>query len=382
MGVTQTPHQNPTIMADIETASKIVYGSIVCLASFGITCNVLNVLVLTRRHLRSHSTYTYLTGLAASDALTLVFVLPLAFVRFLMLINVIHCLNRPHAVFEVYFFMPLSNTFSALSIWIASSVAFERFIFIRYPVTSKIYCKPKVACSVLAILTTSAALFHLPYFFTREIVPHNDNATLNNRTSEICYDVNYTEYSATGSYQAYRWIRMLFVQIVPWIVLLVCNLSLLHNFRKSRKMSRTNSNNTYSKAESRLTLMLIAIVFESLILDVSIALTDHVSSAVIFGGGDESFYNSDVYAKLTLTENFIETLSHSINFFLYCLLNKNFMREVQVLCSCGDVSKFAIFSTAEGTFATPRNSIDLRFMGSERRRRSSASAGGSIKSCR
>ncbi|XP_014680015.1 PREDICTED: uncharacterized protein LOC106819965 [Priapulus caudatus] len=300
-----------------------------------------------------------------------------------MVLNVKQCLTRPQAVFEVYFFMPLSNTFSALSIWIASAVALERLIFIRYPVTCKIYCKPKVACVVLATLASCAVLFHLPYFFTREIT--DGNATTGNATNVGCHDVAYTGVSATRSYQAYRWIRVTLVQIVPWLLLLVCNLWLLHSFRRSRKMTRSNSgsgtNSTFSKAENRLTLMLIAIVFESLILDVSIALTDHVSSAVIFGGGDEEFYNSAAYAKLTLTENFIETLSHSINFVLYCLLNRNFMREVQVLCSCGATMKFSAYSMADGTLTTPRNSIDLRYLGSERGRRASALKA-SIKSCR
>lgn len=94
-----------------------IISSFVCI--FGLTCNLFNIIVLTRPLMRS-STNTILTSLAFSDLLKMLFVLPA--------VIIFYCLPKPESksepdftsYFQVKFFMIhklFTLTLHCISIW-------------------------------------------------------------------------------------------------------------------------------------------------------------------------------------------------------------------------------------------------------------------------
>ena len=119
---------------------------------FGIICNLINLSVLSNNKLRE-SPYTYLTGLAFCDILTLASSFTITFTRGVWLesynsISLSYWLK----VFERKFCLPTANIFSALSVIITIALTIERYVFIKSPMNASAYCSPRFARKVIFAL--------------------------------------------------------------------------------------------------------------------------------------------------------------------------------------------------------------------------------------
>jgi len=79
-----------------------IISSFVCI--FGLTCNLFNIIVLTRPLMRS-STNTILTSLALSDLLKMLFVLPAVIIFYVLPKNENKSEPDPTSYFQVKFYM-------------------------------------------------------------------------------------------------------------------------------------------------------------------------------------------------------------------------------------------------------------------------------------
>ena len=133
--------------------------STICI--FGIVCNLLNLCVLLQRRLKE-SPYTYLTGLAFADMLTLISISPASIVRsdYIRNENIFYLLSR----LESQIYMPLANYFGQVSIMITVALTVERYLFTTYPLHTQRFCKPSYARRVIAIIVILCALTSIPRF--------------------------------------------------------------------------------------------------------------------------------------------------------------------------------------------------------------------------
>lgn len=340
---------------DMPTVASVVVNSIiVALSTCGILCNCLTVLVLTCTKLKRHSSYTYLTGLAMIDGLYLVCILPNSLVRALLYSGALQCVGYWSCVIISDVLLPMGNTTAALSTWIIAIVSIERFIFTKFPVQSKVYCTPKTSWTVLGICTVACVLFHIPYFLIRK--PEQDE--------KYCWIAGHTEFSRSSAYAVYRWCRVGMVQVLPWLAVVTFNTLLLINLHRSRKANRKN-------VETKLTIMIVVVIFESLLLDLVTTFTNH-------GINTEDIRTREI---MVLTENMTETVRACANFVLYCCLNKNFANEVKGICPC----KVLRVQPTDGNrptnsaVAAPKTSNDTPTTHSTAQQRSSTNTDGSSR---
>lgn len=127
VSITETD-DNGLVDHDLSTSSLIHYrlmyrnyhgfiSSVVCL--FGLTCNLFNIIVLTRPLMRS-STNTILTSLALSDLLKMLFVLPAVILFYCLPKDEMKSEPDPTSYFQVRFYMMymlFTLTLHCISTW-------------------------------------------------------------------------------------------------------------------------------------------------------------------------------------------------------------------------------------------------------------------------
>ena len=94
-----------------------IISSFVCI--FGLTCNLFNIIVLTRPLMRS-STNTILTSLALSDLIKMLFVLPAVIIFYCLPTNELKSEPDPTSQFQVTFYMAqmlATLTLHCISTW-------------------------------------------------------------------------------------------------------------------------------------------------------------------------------------------------------------------------------------------------------------------------
>lgn len=156
-----------------------------------------------------------------------------------------------------------------------------------------------------------------------------DHKQRQERDRKECFTMHFPQYTEQPWQNIYFWTRAMLVQVIPWILLSLFNLLLVRTYKKTRKevILISASNVTNSATENRLTLMLVVIIFESLILDVTCSITNYATSETIFGKN----ITNDSMQILAMIENVCETMNCCADFVIYCLLNKNFYRELKSL---------------------------------------------------
>ncbi|KAF2902954.1 hypothetical protein ILUMI_03223 [Ignelater luminosus] len=124
---------------------RIVVPILVCIGAAG---NIISVIVLTRRRMRS-STNAYLTALAVADVIYLLFVLLLSFKHYPN-IN-----DRRYALYWRFYGIShwLCDAASSTSVWLTVSFTIERYIVVCHPMKGKVLCTEGRAKSIIAIVS-------------------------------------------------------------------------------------------------------------------------------------------------------------------------------------------------------------------------------------
>jgi hypothetical protein len=341
---------------DIEVAGYRYVMLTICI--FGVVCNILNLCVLLQRRLKE-SPYTYLTGLALADLLTLMSMSPVSIVRgdYIRHETIFFTLTR----LTVQIYIPLANYFGQVSIMITVALTIERFLFTHYPLRTQSFCKPSYARRVVAIIVVLCAILNIPRFLTERVERRIGSELAFNSSSCMTHPFK-IEYSSAnishvgqcfcvvGStkesflpYQNYYYYTMLGInQIIPFAILLCLNLSLIRRVQTSNRYTLAElvarqHNNINSAApnlntathkrlrdEHRLTKTLVAVVIVFLICN---------TFTIISYPGLVRFITKKKYPKYIyvgfriqkLITNIMLLLNYSINFFFYCAFNEKFL---------------------------------------------------------
>ncbi|XP_046396197.1 FMRFamide receptor isoform X2 [Ischnura elegans] len=141
----------------------------------GFLGNVATMAVLTRRRMRS-STNVYLTALAASDLLYLVFMFTM---------SMTHYPKFPPPFHEIYwryypFGIWLTDATSSTSVWLTVSFTVERYIAVCHPMKGKVLCTEKRARRVTALVYALCFLTTMstPFEYEGKMVPVNPPAAI------------------------------------------------------------------------------------------------------------------------------------------------------------------------------------------------------------
>ncbi len=257
--------QNNTIITPYDPyqhlTETIVY-KYICLAIFviGVIGNLLSVLVFSRPSLRRRSCAIYFLALAITDIASLFAsfidtVLPSYNNVSLTIKSIFICKTNP---LMVYFTTDLSNFLLAVA-------SIDRAVSIQCPTRSKQFCRARIAIYIIIIMSIVFLFINGHIFWGFEIVDEqSQKVCLPSKTKVVYYNephlMTYDRF-----YAIFDSLDMLFAVVIPFIVMLICNIIILIRVITSRRsitmvltttMQSKKSRKRHEK-EKQLTIMLL-----------------------------------------------------------------------------------------------------------------------------
>ena len=349
---------------DVVTKAFYMYiNSIVCI--IGILCNTFNLTVLSSPRLKE-SPFTYLTTLACSDLLTLLFTLSTSFTRGFLPLSISLNYELFFKRVERLFFIPTANVFSGFSIAVIVALTLERFLFTKFPLTAATYCTKYNARRVIVILFSLILFFRMPmYFFSDAYIETTLNKTTNFTltTQKIVIVKKFTKYHET-----YFLISLTLFEIIPFILLATLNLSIIILLKKNNNQfkilrgslfhenanlnkrvlinqelkrdgsllsnsrgNKLNFSNSSAKTlrrkinEIKLTRQLVALVTLVLMSEICSIVTYERITAYIVGNCIAGYMSGPYKLQVAISNNVVLVV-HSVNFFILCAFNAKYLK--------------------------------------------------------
>ena len=309
---------------------------------FGIVCNILNLLVLTRGHM-IESPFTYLTGLAVSD----LSVLTLSFLQ--TTFSRAYNSSLVWSIYSAYIFLPVANIMANSSVWITVFLTCERYISVRYPLRTKELCTRTIARKTMSVVYVACTIINIPRFFCRRVELSDDK-----------YIIKQTEFEQSSFYSGITWFYIFIIHIIPTITLICLNSCLLMKLRNAKRERNTlgfqnQREALFRREQRRLTVTCISIIILFIICIVPSAFSQKPVAFALFGKGMtlSEFSTSPFYRLLRVVTNTLVCLNFSMNFVLYCLFNARFVQTLKYIIWCC-VHGFCYFNINYGKYTFRR----------------------------
>lgn len=292
-------------------------GTSVC--SIGIVCNILSVIVLTRRVMNS-STYSYLTALAVCDTLALLFTLILYSEDTKYPVEGNLKWAEPAYVYLFPVVHPAALTFQVTSIWLTLAFTVDRYIMICHPFKAEKMCSVSRARKVIVCIYILGIIFNIPRFLeykTEEtMVPTLDHGV------EKRVVIGYTAIGLNKLFVelVHQYLYLIFVCGIPFVTLFVLNSFLIYAVHLSRKKGRQI--NAKERKRNDTTVMLIGVVVIFLICQ-GPALIARMVYAI------DMTYATTSYTFHIINEvgNFLVIINSAINIVPYYFFGQRFRKE-------------------------------------------------------
>ena len=298
----------------VDISTKVSYVTVPVFTIFGLTGNILTLIIMRTKYFRASTTSVFLSALSLSDT-TFILISPFtkAFMKDIF--------NRdPKALTEAgckaYFC--IFRSAKICSSWYVVLVCLERFMVICFPFRAKIIFHKRSAIIAVSFVTAAVLAFDAVWTITSGIVDGNCIPSI---ATESTKDL------AAGFVVAGTAI----FNIIPTCVLLFFTpLSIIQLFRQMsfrRETSTTSGNEDMLKV----TRMLLAVTIAYILLVTPIS----VAHSVAFFNGYSIFTSKDpdfvIFREFAQT---FEQLNYSINFFLYVTCNTTFRRQFYNVIRC------------------------------------------------
>ena len=318
---TEMPPETDNPYQEFYDISQRITGLIlypaVCIPGF--VANILLLIVLSQENMRT-STNAFLSALAVSDSIKLandiVYFIVIVLKEYRPLqANVAYGHFYPYAHFIFNFAVCISS-------WLTVSVAVERFIMVCHPTRAITLCSRSRAIVTSACVYLIMTLIALPSAFRyRKIqvsVP-GENITV--------YDIELTDLWKDETFvTAYTWTLNMIRCNIPLIVLIVLNICIINDLRKTRA-------NKKFKSRNRITIMLLMVIVVFLVG----IFPDAIMSTFLKQG----YHEANLLVKgIREYTDWLLALSAAVNFIIYCACNSIF-RQTFIMVFCGKAGKVA-----------------------------------------
>lgn len=303
-------------LAQFQRGYGSVHGYIsfaVCV--FGITANVLNIIVLTRKNMIS-PTNAILTGLAVADMLVMISYLPFTFHNYIRKdLEEKDKFSYGWTVFTLFHahFTVVNHTISS---WLTVTVAIWRFIAVSFPANTTIWCS--MARAKLAILSTYSmcTIFCLPVYLTFTV------SRFRGEENQIMYRVDFSEIAQRHHHLLEKmnfWIFSVITKLVPCVALTGLSLGLIKVlYETNKRRQRLKNRAEVDRTHDRTTRMLLAVLLLFLLTEFPSGLLALLSGIL----GTEFFNN--VYLNFGETMDILALINSAINFIIYCSMSQQF----------------------------------------------------------
>lgn len=289
---------------------------------FGVTGNILAIIVLTKRRMIMSSTNNYLVALALVD---------IAYLLITLILNTSQnpCFaKRSISVILMIIFRPIADFSSNSSVWLTVTFTVERWVAITYPLQSRTWCTVHRARKLILSVLCASLICTLPSAFEVKPVRVSERKIIANQTILI----NRIEAKRTivGESILYQRIYFNFVTFaiiwIPLLLLVIFNTVLISYVRRSKQTTQQDKegielrrHNRANQVEQRkTTIMLIAVVIVFTVCQIPQAISLTIQSV---------FPHLEPTPRLLIYNNFANCLvavNASINFVLYCCFSDRF----------------------------------------------------------
>lgn len=229
---------------DFHTSYVAIHGwASLMVCCFGSVANLLNVIVLTRKEMKS-PTNAILTGLAVADMLVMFEYIPYAFHAYLY--------HRPKRdkytyawSFFVLFHSGYAQIFHTISIWLTVTLAIWRYIAVAYPQRNRDWCTYRRTMWAIGTAYVICPLICIPVYLQTEVRGYK--VTLDSEDRELnstnynatLYYVKMTEAAQSDTFEHLNfWIYSVFIKLIPCCALTVLSLRLIVALLEAKKRRR------------------------------------------------------------------------------------------------------------------------------------------------
>ncbi|CAF0715621.1 unnamed protein product [Adineta steineri] len=235
------------------------------LLGIGTVGNLLSIVVLIQ--MRQHSVYRYLTFMAIADTVLLY----IGLLRELLLSSSfqMHIQGTLLCKLHVFFFY---NTLH-LSSWFRCCLNLDRYVAVKFPIYTSKWCRTRQASinSSIVFVVLSLSNVHLLIFVHGDdgnnhnllnISNFTGGSTVNPFQYQRCYlHPNYVHFFE----QIYTWIDMFLVTIIPFIFIILCNLTVINRVFLVSSPSKKSEIVSRSKATNRLRSLCLMMICSSFV---------------------------------------------------------------------------------------------------------------------
>ena len=307
---------------------KVVPPILILLGTIG---NILSIVVLTRKSIKTSTTALYFTFLAASDLCVLYTGLLRHWIRYVFEYDL---RQLSEAVCKIHIWLVYSSLdFSA---WIIIAFTLERVISVWCPISAKTKCSRKYATALLITI-----LLFLLALNSHMLYGKINKDTLDEQTYgfEYCVAINDNYYDFF--YQVWPWIDLCMFCLIPISVIIVGNCCILFRIFRSHRKTRARSESTVSMNQrtslqhrrakhSSMTAMLFTLNIVFLFTTSPISIYNIGYPHWVISGSNQDYANLELWWAIV---TMLQYTNNSINFLLYCLSGTRFRKEVRrIIC--------------------------------------------------
>ena len=157
-----------------------------------------------------------------------------------------------------------------------------------------------------------------------------------------------SSYAQMTFYLVLSWLYFVVIALGSSIVLIVLNTLLIIGLRRisNRRVSMVSRRrvNGLQRDDLRLTWMLVVLVFVFLVGEIPSACVSRLLVVDLLGKGNETVLSTASYRLASLVAYTLVVSQHSLNFIVYCLMNKKFEAALRSLV-CVDVKNWLTLSS-------------------------------------
>ncbi|CAF1226578.1 unnamed protein product [Adineta steineri] len=293
----------------------------IILSFFANAGNLINLFVLTRRHMRSTMT-TLLVTLAWADLVppTVVSLNNILFYYILPQMNQSSTFLTSHIIARSLFNV-LANIFTTFSNWLIVLITTFRLIVVTKPLVAKNYCNRRTARYAIILLLFLSIFINLPLFLYTSIRVHCRNeGTIKYYGLELS-SILQTKYFSSLFYPTMVIISLLF----PWLICFLIWLFLIRALRSAQVQLTTKTMNTAFTNDRkqdtyfRITLMIVCVLSVYMVCR-SVHLFEVISLLILPSlNPTQQLFFAQIRMKLFCISNLMLTLNHGANFYIYSI---------------------------------------------------------------